>query len=62
MPDYGIADGNPARLIRVRYPGSDIARLLGIAWWERPKGRITDNMRTIMSGSVDELETVAGNA
>ncbi|MEW1861260.1 CatB-related O-acetyltransferase [Streptomyces sp. NPDC088194] len=59
VPDYGIAGGNPARLIRTRYDAADIARLLAVAWWDWPVQHITRHVRTIMSGTVAELEEAA---
>ncbi|MFF7456045.1 CatB-related O-acetyltransferase [Kitasatospora sp. NPDC008115] len=59
VPDYGIVAGNPARLIRHRYSDEDIARLLAIAWWDWPTEHITQHVRTIMSGTVEELEAAA---
>lgn len=59
VPDYGIAGGNPARLIRTRYNDRDIARLLAIAWWDWPFEHITAHVRTIMSGTIDQLEDAA---
>ncbi|MEV5571029.1 CatB-related O-acetyltransferase [Spirillospora sp. NPDC052269] len=59
VPDYGIVGGNPARLIRSRFSPGDVARLLEIAWWDWPVEHITANLRTIMSGGVDELEAAA---
>ena len=56
VPDYAIVGGNPAGLIRHRYPAADIDRLLAIAWWDRPIEQINEHVRTIMSGTVDELE------
>jgi virginiamycin A acetyltransferase len=56
VPDYGIVGGNPARLIRTRHSEPEIARLLALAWWDWPYEHITRHVRTIMSGSVDELE------
>jgi virginiamycin A acetyltransferase len=58
VPDYGIVGGNPARLIRTRHPEADIARLLALAWWDWPLEHLTRHVRTVMSGSVDELEAV----
>ncbi|AXB42777.1 CatB-related O-acetyltransferase [Amycolatopsis albispora] len=55
VPDYGIAGGNPARLIRTRYTPAEIGRLLEIAWWDWPLEHLTRHLRTVMSGSVDEL-------
>jgi virginiamycin A acetyltransferase len=59
VPDYGIVGGNPATLIRTRYPAEDIARLLALAWWDWPITHITSHLGTIMSGTIDDLEKVA---
>lgn len=59
VPDYGIVGGNPARLLRTRYSERDIARLLAVAWWDWPAEHITEHVRTLMSGSIDELEAAA---
>jgi virginiamycin A acetyltransferase len=59
VPDYAIVGGNPARVIRHRYPQDDIARLTRIAWWDWPLDHITRHVRTIMSGTVDDLEAAA---
>ncbi|GGL06527.1 acetyltransferase [Nocardia jinanensis] len=59
IPDYGIVGGNPARLIRNRYDGSEIARLLAVAWWDWPVEHITEHVRVIMSGSIADLEAAA---
>lgn len=62
VPDYGIAGGNPATLIRCRYSDQDIARLLTLAWWDWPLQHITEHIRTIMAGSIDDLEAATGMA
>ncbi|MEV0683954.1 CatB-related O-acetyltransferase [Nocardia sp. NPDC050378] len=59
VPDYGIVGGNPARLIRTRYPAAEVERLLACAWWDWPLDHITRHIRTIMAGSVDALESAA---
>ena len=59
VPDYGIVGGNPAQLMRHRYSEKDIARLLALAWWDWQPQQITDHIRTIMSGSIDDLEAAA---
>ncbi len=59
VPDYGIVGGNPARLIRTRYDAADVARLLAVAWWDWPVHHITEHVRTIMAGSIAELEAAA---
>jgi virginiamycin A acetyltransferase len=59
VPDYGIVGGNPARLLRRRHSDADIDRLLALAWWDWPLPHLTEHLRTIMSGTVDDLEAVA---
>ncbi|WP_329110208.1 CatB-related O-acetyltransferase [Micromonospora sp. NBC_01699] len=59
VPDYGIVGGNPARLLRTRHDSDDIARLLEVAWWDWPAEHITEHLRVIMSGTVDDLVKLA---
>ncbi|MGW7447511.1 CatB-related O-acetyltransferase [Kitasatospora sp. NPDC054795] len=59
VPDYGIVGGNPARLIRTRYSAPDVARLLALAWWDWPTEHLTRHLRTVMSGTIEELEAAA---
>ncbi|MFJ9605895.1 CatB-related O-acetyltransferase [Kitasatospora sp. NPDC101176] len=59
VPDYGIVGGNPARLIRTRFSGPDVTRLLALAWWDWPVEHLTRHLRTVMSGTVEELEAAA---
>ncbi|MQY08775.1 LbetaH domain-containing protein [Actinomadura macrotermitis] len=54
-----IAGGNPAKLLRRRYPDRDIDRLLALAWWDWPLPHITEHLRTIMSGGIEDLEKAA---
>ena len=35
VPPYAIVGGNPARIIRMRFPAEIIVRLLACKWWER---------------------------
>ncbi|MGW3071258.1 MULTISPECIES: CatB-related O-acetyltransferase [unclassified Kitasatospora] len=59
VPDYGIVGGNPARLIRTRYSAPDVTRLLALAWWDWPTEHLTQHLRTVMSGTIEELEAAA---
>ncbi len=34
VPAYGIAAGNPARVVRMRFPPEVVARMLEIRWWD----------------------------
>ncbi|MFC3961839.1 CatB-related O-acetyltransferase [Nocardia jiangsuensis] len=55
IPDYAVAGGNPARVLRMRYPDADIARLLELAWWDWPIEHLSAHVRVLMSGGVDDL-------
>ncbi|MFD7736142.1 CatB-related O-acetyltransferase [Kitasatospora phosalacinea] len=59
VPDYGVVGGNPARLLRRRYDDAVVERLLALAWWDWPLPHLTANLRTVMSGTVDELAAAA---
>lgn len=39
-PAYAIVGGTPARLLRMRFPDAQVARLLAIAWWEWSDDRL----------------------
>lgn len=34
IPDYAVAVGNPARIVKMRFPEDIAARLLALAWWD----------------------------
>ncbi|MEU4995035.1 CatB-related O-acetyltransferase [Streptomyces sp. NPDC021622] len=59
VPDYGVVGGNPAKLIRTRYSESEVERLLAVAWWDWPAEHLTEHVRTVMSGTIDDLEKAA---
>jgi virginiamycin A acetyltransferase len=59
VPAYAVVGGNPAGLIRMRYPEADIARLRRIAWWDWPAEEVTRAVRTLMAGDVAALAAVA---
>lgn len=59
IPDYGVAGGKPARLIRTRYNDTDIARLLALAWWDWFVEHLTQHVGAIMSGTISDLDKIA---
>jgi virginiamycin A acetyltransferase len=60
VPPYAIVAGNPARLVRRRFPDADIACLLEIAWWARETAWIERHMDLILGGDVAALARAAG--
>jgi len=59
VPNYAIAGGNPARIIRKRFDDSQIERLLRIGWWHWPAEKITRYIHLINSADVEALEMAA---
>jgi virginiamycin A acetyltransferase len=53
---YTIVGGNPARLIKVRFPAETIKRLLEIKWWDWEIEKITRNLEIITSADPAALE------
>ena len=55
VPPYAIVGGNPARVLRMRFPKEEIARLLELAWWDWPVEKITANVGVLTSNHVRDL-------
>lgn len=55
VPDYAIVGGNPAKIVKMRYDGSTIRRLLRIAWWDWGIEKINHNLRLINGTEPDKL-------
>lgn len=45
VPAYAVVGGNPARIIRFRFPEHIVLALEQIAWWDWPVEKITRNLR-----------------
>ena len=59
VPDYAVVAGNPARVIRMRFDDATIARLLRLAWWDWPQGRIARATAALAQGDIAALEELA---
>jgi virginiamycin A acetyltransferase len=62
IPPYAIVAGNPARVVRHRFPPEIVERLMAVAWWDWPLDRITANLAAIRGSDVDALERAAPGA
>ncbi len=40
VADYAIVAGNPARVVRMRFPEATAARMVALAWWDWPHERL----------------------
>lgn len=59
VPDYAIVAGNPARIVRMRFDATTVARLTALAWWTWPHSEIEDAIALIEAADVDALEAAA---
>src|SRR3954471_13912540 len=59
VPPYAVVGGNPAKVLRIRFPEDEVAALLRASWWDWPFELVTEHARTIKSGAAAELEAVA---
>lgn len=55
VPPYAIVGGNPARVIRRRFPDETVAALLDIAWWDWDAEKVTRNLEAIVSADIEGL-------
>ncbi|CDZ56485.1 CatB-related O-acetyltransferase [Neorhizobium galegae] len=56
VPPYAVVGGNPAGLIRMRYPAEIIAKLLELVWWNWPIDKIEANLPALESGDLAALK------
>lgn len=55
VPPYAVVGGNPARVIRPRFPDDVAAALVEIAWWNWPADKITRHLAAITGADLDAL-------
>ncbi|HTY36298.1 MAG TPA: Vat family streptogramin A O-acetyltransferase [Bacteroidota bacterium] len=56
---YSIVGGNPAKVIRKRFPDEIIALLGRLQWWNWPIDKITENLAILSNCDVEELTRIA---
>lgn len=59
IPAWSVVGGNPARVIRSRFPADSIATLEKLAWWDWPVEKISRHLPLIVSGDVAALAAAA---
>lgn len=55
IPPFAVAVGNPARVIRFRFPEEQREALLQIAWWDWPRERLSAALEEIRTLSAEEF-------
>lgn len=56
VPAYAIVAGNPAKLVKYRYPHDTIEILNALSWWDWPIELITRALGAITGGDINALE------
>ncbi|MFQ6553004.1 CatB-related O-acetyltransferase [Aestuariibius insulae] len=59
IPDYAVVIGNPAQVIRMRFPEAEIETLNELAWWDWPAGKIAAHRLLIEGSDVTALAKAA---
>ena len=55
VPAYSVVGGNPASVLKWRFTGDQIEKLLKNPWWELPEARINDLIPLLCSNDVEAL-------
>lgn len=55
VPPYAVVTGNPARVVRTRFPPETVAALIEAAWWDLPHEAVTTLVPLLQSGRTDDL-------
>ncbi len=58
VPPYGIAVGNPAKVIRRRFSDEIIHHLLRLRWWDRDIEWITDHLSVLCSTDPQKILSI----
>lgn len=56
VPAYSVVGGNPAKVLKTRFPHEVVRELLAIKWWDWPVEKITRNLRAIVGADIAALE------
>jgi virginiamycin A acetyltransferase len=59
VPQYSVVGGNPASVVKQRFPDAVAAELLAIRWWDWPVEKITKNLPAIVGADLDALRSAA---
>ncbi|MEY4463124.1 MAG: hypothetical protein RLZZ81_95 [Pseudomonadota bacterium] len=55
VPPYSIVVGNPAKIVRYRFPDEIVEQLLEIKWWDWNYDKITRNIPVIVGADIEKL-------
>ena len=55
VPDYAIVGGNPAKLLKMRFPPEVIERLRAIQWWNWSPERVKRAVPYLQNSNIEEF-------
>ncbi len=61
VPAYAVVGGNPAQVLKSRFPPETVAALENIAWWDWPVEKVTRNLKAIVSADLAALQAAAND-
>ncbi len=59
VPAYTVVGGNPAQIIKRRYPEDVAQQLQALAWWDWPAEKITAHLQEIIGADLQALQAAA---
>lgn len=59
IPDYAIVAGNPAKLVRLRFPAAQVEQLNALQWWDWPAEEIANAWPILIRQDVTALTDFA---
>lgn len=59
VPAYAVVGGNPAQVLKSRFPPETVAALEKIAWWNWPVEKVTRHLHAIVSADLAALQAAA---
>ena len=61
VPAYTVVGGNPAQVLKSRFPPETVAALERIAWWNWPVEKVTRHLQAIVSADLAALQAAAND-
>ena len=55
VPHYAVVGGNPARILKFRFPPATIEALLDLAWWNWPEKKVDAFLPYLLSEDIENL-------
>ena len=61
VPSYSIVAGNPAVVVKKRFPEEDISILEKIQWWDWDDPKIKASMHLLLDSQIEKLESFSND-